>query len=174
MSGYSLCLATGRLNRFQGASKRTFDNPSIINNDCGVRANNLKGGGQRDRRIRLISAHLVFLHPFFSLLSQSTRQSVSATLLFPSVVPLRLPVPVRSSDINGLPQDRLLRLGRMDGQSEKVTVLTEIVFDICRTFIPALSAPLMLILFVRQHKLIFCFEEHGFSLIVSRVKRRYC
>lgn len=29
-----------------------------------------------------------------------------------------------------------LRLGRIDGQPEKVTVLTEIVFDICPSFYP--------------------------------------
>lgn len=57
----------------------------------------------------------------------------------------------------------------MDGQPEEVTVLTEIVFDIeafARAFIQALSTPLMLISFVRWHKLIFRLEEHDeFSLI---------
>lgn len=69
-----------------------------------------------------------FLSPLDSLLLP--------LLLFPSVVPSGLPVPVRSSDVNGLPQDRPLRLGRTDGQPEEVTVLTEIVFDIYRGFYP--------------------------------------
>lgn len=82
-------------------------------------------------------ARVVVCTPFSSLLSQATRQSAPATLLFPSVVPSGLPVPVRSSNVNGLPQDRQLRLGRMDGQPEEVTVLTEIVFDICPGFYPS-------------------------------------
>ena len=79
--------------------------------------------------------------------------------------PPGLPVPVRPSDVNGLPQDRPPRLGRTDSR-EEVTVLTEIVFDICPGFYPsALLAPLMLISFVRRHKLIFRLEQHGFLLI---------
>ena len=95
-----------------------------------------KGGGQRDRRIRSMPAGLVFCTLFLRYFLSPLDSLFLPRYFFRSVIPSGLPVPVRSSDVNGLPQDRPLRLGRMDGQPEEVTVLTESVFDICPSFYP--------------------------------------
>lgn len=62
-SGCPHCLAASGLNRFRRArlfGKGLLIILPIINSDCGARAGNLKGGGQRDRRIRLMPTRLVF------------------------------------------------------------------------------------------------------------------
>lgn len=50
--------------RTEVLARTTFDNLSVINNDCGARAGDSRSNGRRDRRIRLIPV-LSVLHLFF-------------------------------------------------------------------------------------------------------------
>lgn len=88
----------------------------IINSDCGARADDLKGSGQRDRRIRLMPTRLVFCTLFLRYFLNSLDSLLLPRLLFSVCGSLGTSGTVRSSDVNGLPQDRPLRLGRIDSR----------------------------------------------------------
>lgn len=136
-SGCPLRLAAGGLNRFRRArlsGRGLLIILPIINSDCGARGRQFERWRTARPQNPFNADPLSILHPFSSLLSQFTATVCFCHAAFSVCGSLGTSGTVRSSDVNGLPQDRPLRLGRIDGQPEKVTVLTEIVFDICPSF----------------------------------------